>query len=46
MVASMANRPPSASKIFIGQGLFQARADIGLSAVLAAGREESCKSRG
>ena len=36
MVASMANRPPQASKTVTSQGLFQARATTSLSAVLAA----------
>ena len=46
MVASMANRPSIASKTVTSQGLFQARAAIGLSAVLAGGCGEWCGSRG
>ena len=46
MVASTANRLPTASKTVTSQGLFQARAATSLSAVLAAGCRECAGAGG
>ena len=45
MVASMANRPPQASKSVTSQGLFQARSATGLSAVLSFGASKPATHR-